>query len=143
MVYPLLLDPVSNAQKCTADTLIAYKSPLQASHGMVMRHDAKKAAVKWFYDTVPLHAEATPGIAKDANRMLRSALSPKDGAASPGTCMQALEIVAATLKKRRSERIKKAVAVAKAKAEAEKAASEAAKTRAGQKRKAFRSKVGR
>ena len=70
MVYPLLLDPVSNAQKCTADTLIAYKSPLQASHGMVMRHDAKKAAVKWFYDTVPLHAEATPGIAKDANRML-------------------------------------------------------------------------
>ena len=98
--------------------------------------------MQWFYDTVPLHAEMTPGIAKATHRVLRSALSPKEGAMSPDTCMNALEAVKGTLQLRRSERIKKAVAVAKARAEAEKAASEAAKTRAGQKRRAFRARVG-
>ena len=115
---------------------------LHSSHARVMRHNGKKPAVKWFYDTVPHNKDFTPGLAKTASRLLRSALSPQEGAASPGTCMEGLGIVKETLKKRRSERIKKAVAVAKARAEEAKAAAEAANTRAGQKRRAFRSKVG-
>ena len=111
-------------------------------HALVMRYSGKKAPVKWFYDTVPLHTEMTPAIAKATHRVLRSALSPKEGAMSPETCMDALQSIEGTLKLRRSERIKKAEAVAKARAEAEKAASEAAKTRAGQKRRAFRARVG-
>lgn len=70
---------------------------------------------------MPLHKEAKPGIAKTTNRLLRSMLSPKEGAApaSPSTCMEGpvSRIVKDTLKKRRSERIKKAVAVAKARPE--------------------------
>ena len=117
-------------------------APQPSLADLVLRHSGKKPAVQWFYSTVPLHEEMTPGIAKATDRMLRSALSPKEGAASPATCMEALESIEGTLKLRRSERIKKAVAVAKAKAEAEQAACEAAKTRAGQKRRAFRARVG-
>ena len=95
---------------------------IEGPHALIMRHSGRKAPVQWFYDTVPLHAEMTPGIAKATHRVLRSALSPKEGAMSPDTCMNALEAVKGTLQLRRSERIKKAVAVAKAKAEAEKAA---------------------
>ena len=86
----------------------------------------------------------TPAIAKGkaTDRILRSALSPKEGEASPSTCMEALQSTEGNLQLRRSERIKKAIAVAKARAEAEKVASEAAKTRAGQKRRAFRARVG-
>ena len=115
---------------------------IEGSHALVVRHSGRKAPVQWFYDTVPLHNEMTPGIAKATHRVLRSALSPKEGAMSPETCMDALQSIEGTLQLRRSERIKKAVAVAKARAEAEKAASEAAKTRAGQKRRAFRARVG-
>ena len=115
---------------------------IEGPHALVMRHSGRKAPVQWFCDTVPLHTEMTPGIAKATHRVLRSALSPKEGAISPDTCMNALEAVKGTLQLRRSERIKKAEAVAKARAEAEKAASEAAKTRAGQKRRAFRARVG-
>ena len=117
-------------------------APQPSLADLVMRHSGKKHPVQWFYSTVSLHEEMTPAIAKATDRVLRSALSPKEGAASPGTCMEILESIEGTLKLRRSERIKKAEAVAKARAEAEKAASEAAKTRAGQKRRAFRARVG-
>ena len=117
---------------------------LHSSHARVMRHNGKNRLSSGFTTrwSVPHNKDFTSGLAKTASRLLRSALSPQEGAASPGTCMEGLGIVKETLKKRRSERIKKAVAVAKARAEEAKAAAEAANTRAGQKRRAFRSKVG-
>ena len=119
------------------------KTPtLKTTHDLVMRHSAKEAAVQWFYNTVPLLENAfTPGITQTTDRMMRSALSPKEGAATPGTCMETLEAVKSTLKRRCSERIKEADARKRAATEAREKAISEANARAAEARLAFRATV--
>lgn len=76
----------------------------------------------WFYDSVPLHTDMTPGIA--------NAAEPEGGCGESGhACLEALQSIQGSLKRRRSQRIMKAAAIGKANAQANKAALEAAKTR--------------
>ena len=114
----------------------------RTTHDVVMQYDFSNLAVPWFYSAAELlELEATPNILETTDRLVRSALSPVEGSASPGTCMEALEAVKTTLKRRRSERIKEAEERKRAAAEAREKAIAEANARAAEERKAFRAEV--
>ena len=82
------------------------KPSIASVHDTIMQHPVEKSPVRWFYRTVTLHGEMTPGLLQTTAFMVKSALEPNSTSASPATCSATLDLIEGTLKRRRSERIK-------------------------------------
>ena len=75
----------------------------------VVRHDMNSAPCAWFFQSAYLHEEASVAEGSLIDKMLKSALSPQPGAASPATCLLVLHEVEKKLLVRKSERIRKSL----------------------------------